>query len=136
MSNQEKNEVLLRWAGFRFNLSASENPHYWTYPDGEVVDRDSFRHLLPDFLNSLDAQEKWLWPKVNPISVRKHRTIAFEAGDPRIDEFKGFSRHLDTGEYEWWVADLGYHDGHIVGRAVDPAEACAEAILALIEGEK
>ena len=63
MTDQEKNEVLLKFAGFRFHLSASENPHYWTYPDGEVVDRDSFRHLLPDLFHSLDAQAKWIIPK-------------------------------------------------------------------------
>jgi len=68
MTDQEKNEVLAKWAGFRYKLSASENNHYWIGPNGQTVDCDeSGDALLPDLLHSLDAQAKWLWDKVRDM---------------------------------------------------------------------
>ena len=58
----ELNEKLAKWAGFKFRLSASENPHYWTYYSEEVglISMNE----LPGFTNSLDACFRWLVPRL------------------------------------------------------------------------
>ncbi len=101
----DKTEVLLKFAGFTWHPDT--NPQSWRYPDGNLVDRDSFRHLLPDLLHSLDAQAKWLWPKLWDYVLTKWP-------DPHAIVVGGGG-----------TAHTFYDD--------DPAKACAEAILALIE---
>ena len=68
MTDQEKNEVLVRWLGWE------QRPHiedggcgcdycttlHWYTPDGQ-------NPALPDLLHSLDAQAKWLWDKVRDM---------------------------------------------------------------------
>ena len=61
----ELNEELARWAGFKFQELSDLQPKYrhvanlaWIYPTGET------NHQLPDFIHSLDAYFKWLVPKL------------------------------------------------------------------------
>ncbi|KKL61399.1 hypothetical protein LCGC14_2195690 [marine sediment metagenome] len=110
MTDQEKNEVLAKWAGFRYKLSASENNHYWIGPNGQTVDCDeSGDALLPDLLHSLDAQAKWLWPKMGHIIFMYSEQNEFKA-----------------------TAGMYNPDAEGTAQADNPAEACAEAILSLI----
>ncbi len=94
----QKNSILLDWAGFAY-----EGDKYWIYPDGTrhfhnwVGDQ-----LMIDLYHSLNAQSRWLWPKV-------------------------FERH---GPYQLGLVLLDI--GSSVMDYVNPAVACAEAILSLI----
>ena len=99
MTDPEKNEVLLKFAGFK-DLSKLGTPYPWDAPDGSAVKEP------PDFLHSLDAQAKWLWPKLDSP-----------------DQF-GDKGQLFSVLYSWLLAgDL-------------TPEACASAILSLIgEGD-
>ena len=106
MTDQEKNEVLVRWLGWE------QRPHiedggcgcdycttlHWYTPDGQ-------NPALPDLLHSLDAQAKWLWPKLDYLKLEYEQGV--------------------------WRAWVRWHSGE----ADNPAEACAEAILSLIGGD-
>ena len=72
----------------------------WHYPDGSDY-MNGYR--CPDFIHSLDAQAKWLWPKLN----------LWEMGN-------------ESKDMTYFIA------GSNLARAANPAEACAEAILSLI----
>ena len=50
------------WCGFRFKLSASENPHYWLDPLGKALPV-----LPPIDLNNLF---KWAVPKLNESGLK------------------------------------------------------------------
>ncbi len=104
MTDQEKNEVLARWAGFQKCDCGEEHQGCgkWWEPDGDVVGLV----VLSDFLHSLDAQAKWLWPKLT---------------DANLEIRPGWARALvaiETATYRY--------------QSDSPAEACAEAILSLI----
>ncbi len=96
MTDQEKNEALARWAGFKGE--GGEFCHI--APDGTEY------AYYPDFLHSLDAQAKWLWKEVTSRFGPDALSGIFNAV---------FFNHS---------SDMTF------------AEACAEAILALIEAEK
>ena len=102
----QKNSILLDWAGFAY-----EGDKYWIYPDGTrhfhnwVGDQ-----LMIDLYHSLDAQAKWLWPKLEDFDLT-------------------FSANGEKDGY--WASVLG-KKGHIDKFASTPAEVCAEAILSLI----
>ena len=117
---QQKNEVLAKWAGFEQRESDKQDyfkDKGWTYRVRWF--NDGFeRNNLPDFLHSLDVQAKWLWPKL------KQRDIWMDIG---LND--GRTSVLLTN-----MADRRRGQGTIFGDT--PAEACADAILALIEGEK
>ncbi len=118
MTDAEKNEVLAKFAGFRYKLSASENNHYWIGPNGQTVDCDeSGDALLPDLLHSLDAQAKWLVPKLN--ETLKH------------DGWSASWTPWFPPERQWGV-NIGRRgrDEEYFGATL--AEAFAEAILSLI----
>ena len=61
MTDEEKNEVLLKFAGFTMATWDDGEPFAREYPDkaGFCHDGD------PDLLHSLDALVKWCWPKVH-----------------------------------------------------------------------
>ena len=105
MTDQEKNEVLARWAGFtpgECKILCCQAAH-WLSPDNTL-----WHGVLPDFLHSLDAQAKWLWPKLEDWGIGLR-------GDG--SRFFGYAS-LNGVE----IQDSG----------TTPAEACAEAILSLI----
>ena len=56
-TDQEKKDVLHKFAGF--NDAACSIPGHLIYPDGCCLPG-------PDLLHSLDAQAKWVWPKLTP----------------------------------------------------------------------
>ena len=63
---KELNEKLARWAGFRKQVLEDLAPIVrheanlgWSFPDGTTT-----RWLMPDFTTDLNAQVKWLWPKL------------------------------------------------------------------------
>ncbi len=60
MSNQEKNELLAKWAGFTQGLHELTGVSVVKEPGGGIL----FGGCLPDFLHSLDAQAKWVLPEV------------------------------------------------------------------------
>ncbi len=116
MTDQEKNEVLAKWAGFtekKFRAPVcTHKPRctYWVDPDGKDTRllSDPNGKRLPDFLHSLDVQAKWLWPKLGDWGMYKLENMVV---------FAAFTK--DHGD---WVRK----------RATTPAEACAEAVLSLI----
>ncbi len=68
MTEQEDNELLARFAGFTLYQSL---PEKWQDADGWIGS-------LPDFLHSLDAQAKWLWPKLRRDFGDKLGEISFD----------------------------------------------------------
>ncbi len=118
----DKNEVLVRWLGWE------QHPHiedggcgcdycttlHWYTPDGQ-------NPSLPDLLHSLDAQAKWLVPKLN--ETLKH------------DGWSASWTPWFPPERQWSV-NIGRQgrDEEYFGATL--AEACAEAILSLIGEEK
>ena len=72
----ELNEKLARWAGFepclvehRYTVPTFVQPRsyhepHWLLPDGSKIPQDAL-----DFTSSLDAQAKWLWPKLDSLSI-------------------------------------------------------------------
>ncbi len=107
MTDQEKNEALAKWAGFQW------------WEDGEcyTIGNSTTVRELPDFLHSLDAQAKWLWPKL---------------------ELDGYALqlYLPVGYIEAFISTRSAPHWQIRKGASSPAEACAEAILSLIgDGE-
>ena len=59
MTDAEKNEALLKFAGFQFCFRNDDGVKIWYYPEP-----NSDPMPPPDLLHSLDAQAKWLWPKL------------------------------------------------------------------------
>ena len=117
-SETEKNEVLLKFAGFTWDGFWIDPNGFtfgapWPGPDETIKESDWKVITGPDLLHSLDAQAKWLWPKLpcKALRVFMHPDFPFEAA-------------------------LFYEDKPPIQRTADnPAEACAEAILSLIKGE-
>ncbi len=104
MTDQEKNEVLAKWAGFTWDGFWLDPNGFtfgapWPGPDEAIKESDWKVITGPDLLHSLDVQAKWLWDKVR-----------------------------DMGRFNFVVAALvdAEYDGE------HKAEACAEAILSLI----
>lgn len=118
MNNQEKNERLARWAGFKPRQDGCQCEKCTTafpmlYPDGDIGP-------LPDFLTDLNAQARWLWPKLVDWKLEP--------------EWKPLSEHVGkTGRFRAFVQVDDVHG--CVAIADTPAAACAKAILKLI-GEK
>lgn len=86
----------------------------WLYPDG------TYQNAPPDFLHSLDAQAKWLLPKLLPDYEVQIRWDTF--GD--VDFKQGWNAVIFGMNRE--------HREDIVSHGETPAEACAEAMLSLI----
>ena len=110
---EEKNEVLLKFAGFTWD-------GFWVGPNGftfgapwpgpdEAIKESDWKVITgPDLLHSLDAQAKWLWPKLDGIEL-----------EGRGNEWSAVAK---DSENVYWQKPV--HDS--------PAEACAEAVLALL----
>ena len=108
----DKNERLLRYAGFTKPEPIEGMPDlvpFWQYPVLEPQSHIDYTDDPPDLYNSLDLQSKWLWPKLWDYVLTKwpdpHAIVVGKSG--KVHTF--------------------YHD--------NPANACAEAILALIKEE-
>ncbi len=99
MVDQEKKDVLLKFAGFRVNESGKG----WYYPDGSFS-----METRPDLLHSLDAQAKWIDPKLDNWSLSTYDT------------------HVTA------IVHCGTSMGTADAPKDRPAEAKAEAILSLI----
>ena len=98
-----KNETLMRWAGFQI----TEGEYPWRYPDGTRIKIDNNSEpVMPNLLCSLDAQAKWLWPKL--VNLRDRLSCK-----PALELVFDAMRHAV-----------------IFGK--DPAEACAEMIWKLM----
>ncbi len=69
MTDQEKNEVLLKFAGFRYREGACD----WLPPDQEST--DTLYLDTPDLLHSLDAQAKWIYPKLYEVKLHQRSNI-------------------------------------------------------------
>ena len=113
MTDQEKNEALATFAGFAFGPESGWGK-CWTREDGQ-------HYGLPDLLHSLDAQAKWLWPKLNKILKHDGWSASWTPWFPPERQ---------------WSVNIGRQgrDEEYFGATL--AEACAEAILSLIgEGE-
>ena len=118
MTDAEKNEALARWAGFHWgwwhNVQTIQSEEGWRCPNNKpVIFEIGGNGELPDFLHSLDAQAKWLWPKLDYLDVeidwvQKAYCVAIIA-----------TAALDGEDQQGTSNDT-------------PAEACAEAILSLI----
>ncbi len=69
MTDQEKNEVLARWCGFtdghRVVDPSGDDYFRWKDPDGLSC------HKHPNFLHSLDALDKWCFPKLHAIDLER-----------------------------------------------------------------
>ncbi len=109
MTDQEKNEVLAKWAGFA--KIGYQNTPDWILADRWVYPNTDRRADLPDFLHSLDAQAKWLLPKLRGYHITR-------------DALTGGATEVTV----WGETCIGTSC-----KAPTPAEACAEAILSLIE---
>ncbi len=117
MTDQEQNEALARWAGFTWDgFWIDPDNHTFSVPwDNEGEPREA---CVPDLLHSLDAQAKWLWPKLQKLGYELRIYTGQEGSDTHCLVIQ---------------PSLGQVTG--IKQAQDPAEACAEAILALIEPE-
>ena len=117
--DQEKNEVLAKWVGFTFD----ELSRMWLAPDGS----SPYPHFsAPDLLHSLDAQAKWLWPKLNRDGWFVN---LMQSGDGSYWKARLWTPYSGTSEITLEnIAAKPVRDGPT------PAEACAEAILSLIGG--
>ncbi len=63
----QKNSVLLDWAGFGY-----EGDKYWIYPDGTRHFHNWVGDQLPiDLYHSLDALDKWCFPKLHAIDLER-----------------------------------------------------------------
>ena len=65
-----KNGTLLKFAGFTIYsspMTSSITYRGWAYPNGTPA------YNPPDLLHSLDAQAKWLWPKIRGMKHGKYR---------------------------------------------------------------
>ncbi len=106
MTDQEKKEVMAKWAGLtKINYINQAVDEYTVFE-------------FPDLLHSLDAQAKWLDPKLNEVLADRGWTICVTPWKDPV--------------YEVWLGarlDISSEDN-------DLAVAKAEAILVLIEGEK
>ena len=112
LTDEEKNKVLAKWAGWEFVRSECHDImhfiDYWRHPSEPNCER-----TLPDLFHSLDAQAKWLWPKLDSlqlVTLWPERKAKFRA-EIAID-INGASFIRES-----------------------PAEACAEAVLSLIKEE-
>ena len=105
LTDEEKTQILLKWAGFQ-SYYKSQAPEE-TGVEAWVQPPDSERTIpIPDLLHSLDAQAKWLWPKLT---------------DANLEIRPGWARALvaiETATYRY--------------QSDSPSKACAEAILSLI----
>ena len=117
MTDQEKKDALLKFAGFTINEPSPDGATIplWSWPDGKPLLEPE-----PDLLHSLDAQAKWLWPKLT------HWLISTTED---IDDV--------GGSYTAWVAmgTRGPQWKNEWANGDTPAEACAEATLSLIGEE-
>ena len=104
MTDQEKNEVLAKFAGFypKVFTASSDEPTETLWSD--PLDREWLMPKLPDLLHSLDALKQWIWPEV-------------------VRRFSAKKLHI--------ILDLWVHDALEKGE-LPKAEACAEAILSLV----
>ncbi len=101
----EKNEVLAKWLGFVFNKSGKG----WYYPDGTFS-----MSARPDFLHSLDAQAKWLYPKIYEVKLHQRSNIM-------------------NGQ---WCAEVFLHTPSGCTYRDTPAEAFVDALLYVIKEER
>ena len=109
MTNEEKNEVLAKWAGFTWDGFWIDPNGFtfgapWPGPDEAIKESDWKVITGPDLLHSLDVQAKWLWLEV-------------------VRRFSAKKLHI--------ILDLWVHDALTKGEIPKP-EACAEAILSLV----
>ena len=112
----QKNSTLLDWAGFGY-----EGDKYWIYPDGTRHFHNWVGDQLPiDLYHSLDAQAKWLNPKL---------TLPRCQGGMETRSFH-FIYPDDEDCVQCWVTEHDVRES--CGRGATLAEACAEAILSLI----
>ena len=109
----DKNERLLRYAGFTLRNCGVPycNCKRWFVPDGTGYGEP------PDLYNSLDAQSKWLWPKLAEKDIWLDLLIKPERSSCAL-----------TSPTRLEITSCAYF-------ADTPANACAEAILALIKDE-
>ncbi|KKL61208.1 hypothetical protein LCGC14_2197640 [marine sediment metagenome] len=118
MTDQEKNEALAKWVGFEV---CNEGYDCWIEPTER-------RHTgyVPDFLHSLDAQAKWLWPKLNGDGWFVN---LMQSGDGSYWKSRLWTPYSGTSKITLEnIAAKPVRDG------ATAAEACAEAILSLIGG--
>lgn len=120
MDTKRLNAKLLEWAGFskiippEWNQNESKYLRY-VFPNGE-------KHFLhPNLITSLDAQVKWIYPKLQIAKLR-------------IEYFKDywFNDNENHGYHYWTI----YQDRTIVGHGEhnsNPALAFALAIEQLID---
>ncbi len=143
MTDQEKNEVLAKWRGFTtevvqapnanppigscratladYPIDAPCNPQRytpvirWFYPDGrQMVGYPPYANQPPDFLHSLDAQAKWLYPKIYEVKLHQRSNIM-------------------NGQ---WCAEVFLHTPSGCTYRDTPAEAFVDALLYVIKEER
>ncbi len=75
MTDQEKSEVLLEFAGFypKVFTASSDEPTETLWSD--PLDREWLIPKPPDLLHSLDAQAKWLYPKIYEVKLHQRSNI-------------------------------------------------------------
>ena len=93
LTDEEKNEVLaknrilLEFAGFvdyggvTVFGPGDGTKKGWHYPDGTYLSMNP--HECPNLYGSLDAQEKWLWLKLEPEQLGK---VLFEIANAAFDK--------------------------------------------------
>ena len=106
MTDEEKIEKLARWAGFTFN---DDEDAVWYTPG---PDAHHWGRLPPDFLHSLDAQDRWLLPKLDSILLASG--MADQEG-------------TIPSAFVWLNVVMKKRSGNT------RAEACADAVLSLID---
>ncbi len=113
MDTNKLNEKLASFAGFKIPINKFDNkpfPHskysadLWENPNGEII------RELPDLVNNLNNQEKWIYPKLKALDCEVHK------------EFKK----------DWWNVKLS-HEYFYHGYAEYEALAFALAVEKLID---
>ena len=121
--NKKRNKILLEFVGFiDYGGEVVFGPNDgtkkgWHYPNGDYLSMNPYD--CPNLCGSLDAQAKWLWPKLAP--KWDDWQLSVEDG---IYTFAVYLGHISGTGSKWAEAS-----------ADTPAEACAEAVLSLIGEE-
>ena len=76
MTDEEKNEVLAKWAGFTWDGFWIDPNGFtfgapWPGPDEAIKESDWKVITGPDPLHSLDALDKWCFPKLRAIDLEQ-----------------------------------------------------------------
>jgi hypothetical protein len=89
MTDNEKNEMIAKWAGFEFKSPPWSKRKYWYTPSKSGLYADATT-LKVDFLHSFDAHIKWTIPKLKRWEAGSNQdgSVWFRCDGPVINRIE------------------------------------------------